>query len=76
MSGPYNFKKDGASDDGKELSRYLSETTGSTTGAIHQLAAGNYRIVTGQHVGPGSLGILPPNARYRLEPVGYTLIVS
>lgn len=77
MSGPYNFKKDGKSDDGPELTRYLNETTGTSTSAVAQLSAGNYRIQSGQHVGPGSLGLLPTNVRYRLESAGgYTLVVT
>lgn len=71
----YNFKKDGSSDDGKELSRYLNEN--ATANTIAALAAGSYRVATGDHVGPGSLGVLPANVKYRLEPAGgYTLIVT
>jgi hypothetical protein len=70
----YNFKKDGKSDDGQEVTRYLNDGNKLST-----LAAGSYSVQSGQHVGPGSLGVLPPNHTYRLNTgntSGYTLVVS
>jgi hypothetical protein len=73
MPAPYNFKKDGKSDDGQEMTRFLVDGT-----KLGTLASGSYSIQSGQHVGPGSLGVLPSNHTYRLNTLtsGYTLVVS
>ena len=70
----YNFKKDGKSDDGQEITRYLNDGN-----KLNTLASGSYSVQSGQHVGPGALGVLPSNHTYRLNPgntPGYVLIVS
>jgi hypothetical protein len=55
------------------MTRYLVEG-----GTIKALVAGGYSVQSGQHVGPGSLGVLPSNVTYRLNTVtsGYVLVVT
>jgi hypothetical protein len=70
----YNWNKDGKTDDGKELTRFLGDGNKLAT-----LASGSYSVQSGQHVGPGSLGVLPANHTYRLNSgntPGYTLVVT
>lgn len=70
MAGPYSFKKDGQSDDGREMTRFLND--GNRPNA---LASGKYRIASGTAVSPGSLGVLPQNAQIIPFDSGYVLII-
>lgn len=66
MSAPYHFARDGKTDDGNELRRFLVDDRQP----IAALPTGTYRLLSGTVEGPGSLGVLSPGMTYILNADG------